>query len=216
MQELHQLKVKLEQEIKSNKAVVNKAKQEVLAVKKQKKKADAKINSLMKKLADAKSWSKGSACSSLVGQFLTTLSQPAPPSKSLATPSKSPTKTTISTPTSKAKTSAITQLKSGMKTPSSVTKPKATSVKTPSVTSSPSVVKTPTIKGGTKVTLSKPATSVAASTASESSATTLSEDISPAPVVENKKQVGVIEPTVEESPREVDPIRSVEETTEEP
>jgi len=144
----------------------------------------------------------------------------------VATPSKTPAKTTISTPTSKAKTSAVTTpLKSGLKTPSSVTKPKSTSVKTPSVTSSPSttasplVVKPPTIKGGTKVTLSKPATSVAASTAtssSESSATTLSEDIGPAPVVEDKKQVEVVEPTVEESPREVDPIGSVEETTEEP
>jgi len=67
MQELQQLKVKLEQEIKSNKAVVNKAKQEVLAVKEQKEKADAKINSLTKQLADAKSGSKGSARTPLVG-----------------------------------------------------------------------------------------------------------------------------------------------------
>lgn len=59
LQELQQVKVKLEQEIKNNKAVVNKAKQEVLTVKEQKEKADAKIASLTKQLAEAKSGSKG-------------------------------------------------------------------------------------------------------------------------------------------------------------
>lgn len=78
IQELQQMKVKLEQEIKSNKAVVNKSKQEVLTVKEQKEKADAKIASLTKQLAEVKSGSKGTLqfCFSK-SRWLIVLSQPA-------------------------------------------------------------------------------------------------------------------------------------------
>lgn len=73
------------------------------------------------------------------------------------------------------------------------------------MTSSPSVVKPPTIKGGTKVTISKPATTAAptATSTNSSATTTPREDPIPTPSVEEKKLEDA-EPEVKETPAPVE------------